>query len=226
MHLVEKAKEEVVNTARIIYREGLVFETWGNVSARPTENEVVITPSGIPYEKLTFADIVTVNLAGQVEEGMWKPSTELPLHLAIYEQRKDIKAIVHTHSSCAVAFAVSRQDIPVVLEEQAQIVGGPVKAADYALPGSVELTENALKILRKEGSAVLLANHGLVGIGKDLATALQICRIIERSARIILWSKLLGSPYILSPGDVTELRKNFLLTYGQDNPPANSKCGE
>ena len=222
MYLVEKAKEEVVNTARIIYREGLVFETWGNVSARPTENEVVITPNGIPYEKLTFVDIVTVNLAGQAEEGKWKPSTELPLHLAIYRQRKDIKAIVHTHSSCALAFAVSRQDIPVVLEEQAQIVGGPVKVADYALPGSVELAENALKILGKDGGAVLLANHGLVGIGEDLSTALQICRIIERSARIILWSKLLGSPYILSPGDITELRYNFLRTYGQDNPPANS----
>lgn len=222
MYLVEKAKEEVVNTARIIYREGLVFETWGNVSAKPTENEVVITPSGIPYEKLTFIDIVTVSLAGQVKEGKWKPSTELPLHLAIYEQRKDIGAIVHTHSSCALAFAVSRQDIPVVLEEQAQIVGGPVKVADYALPGSVELADNALRVLGKEGSAVLLANHGLVGIGEDLTTALQICRIIERSARIILLSKLLGSPYILSLEDVAELRNNFLLAYGQGNPAANS----
>ena len=222
MYLVEKAKEEVVNTARIIYREGLVFETWGNVSARPTENEVVITPSGIPYEKLTFVDIVTVNLAGQAEEGKWKPSTELPLHLAIYRQREDIKAIVHTHSSCALAFAASRQDVPVVLEEQAQIVGGPVKVADYALPGSTELAENALKILGNEENAVLLANHGLVGIGKDLTTALQICRIIERSARIILWSKLLGSPYILSPEDVTALRNNFLFAYGQNNPAANS----
>jgi L-fuculose-phosphate aldolase len=117
---------------------------------------------------------------------------------------------------------VSRQDIPVVLEEQAQIVGGPVKVADYAFPGSIELAESALKILGKDGSAVLLANHGLVGIGEDLTTALQICRIIERSARIILWSKPLGSPYILSPGDVTELRNNYLQTYGQGDPAANS----
>lgn len=218
MYLVEKTKEEVVNTAHTIHREGLVFETWGNVSSRPTEDEIVITPSGISYEKLNFVDMVTVNMSGKVKEGKWKPSTELPLHLAIYKARKDIRAIVHTHSSCAVAFAVSRQEIPVVLEEQAQIVGNPVRVADYALPGSDELAVNVLKILGEGENAALLANHGLVGIGEDLPTALQICRIIERNARIILWSKLLGSPYILKPEDVAELRKNYLQNYIQKNP--------
>lgn len=215
MNVVEKAKEEVVNIARTIYKEGLVFETWGNVSCRPTEAEIVITPSGIHYEKLQFVDIVVVNISGKVEQGRWKPSTELPLHLAIYKAREDVKAIIHTHSALATAFAVCRREIPVVIEELAQIVGGPVRVADYAPPGSNELALNAVKALGQEENAVLLANHGLVVLAHDLPTALQRCRTIERSAQIILWSKILDSPFILETEEVERLRKKYLLEYGQ-----------
>jgi L-fuculose-phosphate aldolase len=215
LNLVEKVKEEVVNIAHTIYKEALVFETWGNVSSRPTESQVVITPSGIPYENLHFVDMVVVDIDGEVEQGRWKPSTELPLHLAVYKARKDIKAIIHTHSIFATAFAVSRQDIPVVIEDLAQVVGGPVRVADYAQPGSNELALNAVKALGQEGNAVLLANHGLVVLGKDLSTALQRCRVIERNAQIIVWSKLLGSSFILEPEEVSLLRKKYLFDYGQ-----------
>ncbi|RJX25138.1 MAG: class II aldolase/adducin family protein [Dethiobacter sp.] len=213
--MVEKVKEEVVNIAHTIYKEALVFETWGNVSSRPTESQVVITPSGIPYEKMHFVDMVVVNIDGEVEQGKWKPSTELPLHLAVYKARKDVKAIIHTHSVFATAFAVSRQDIPVVIEDLAQVVGGAVRVADYGQPGSNELALNAVKALGQEGNAVLLANHGLVVLGRDLSTALQRCRVIERNAQITMWSKLLGSPFMLKPEEIAQLRKNFLFDYGQ-----------
>lgn len=215
MNIVEKVKEEVVNIAHTIYKEALVFETWGNVSSRPTESQVVITPSGIPYEKMHFVDMVVVNIDGEVEQGKWKPSTELPLHLAVYKARKDVKAIIHTHSVFATAFAVSRQDIPVVIEDLAQVVGGAVRVADYGQPGSNELALNAVKTLGQEGNAVLLANHGLVVLGRDLSTALQRCRVIERNAQITMWSKLLGSPFMLKPEEIAQLRKNFLFDYGQ-----------
>ncbi len=215
MNIVEKVKEEVVNIAHTIYKEALVFETWGNVSSRPTESQVVITPSGIPYEKMHFVDMVVVNIDGEVEQGKWKPSTELPLHLAVYKARKDVKAIIHTHSVFATAFAVSRQDIPVVIEDLAQVVGGAVRVADYGQPGSNELALNAVKALGQEGNAVLLANHGLVVLGRDLSTALQRCRVIERNAQITMWSKLLGSPFMLKPEEIAQLRKNFLFDYGQ-----------
>lgn len=217
MNPVEKAKEGVVSTAYSIHKEGLVFETWGNVSCRPTDDRIVITPSGIPYEQLKFVDMVVVNIKGEVEEGRWKPSTELPLHRAVYEARTDIRAIVHTHSICATAFAVSRQDIPVVVEDQAQVVGGPVKIVEYAQSGSEELAFNAVKALGKDGLAVLLANHGVLSVGSDLPSALQRCRIIERNAQIVLWSKLLGSPFLLDPEEVARLRNCFLNNYGQKN---------
>ena len=214
MNVIEHVIEEVAGIARAIYNEGLVFETWGNISSRPAENQVVITPSGIHYEKLQYVDMVVVNMSGEIEEGRWKPSTELPLHLAIYRARDDVKAIIHTHSLLAAAFAVCRQEIPVVTEELAQVVGGAVKVAEYAPPGSKELALNAVRTLGQEGNAVLLANHGLVVAGSDLPTALQRCRVIERNAQIIIWSKLLGSPFILSDAEVEQLRINFLHNYG------------
>ena len=212
---MERAKRELVNAAYTAYQEGLVFETWGNISCRPAENRIVITPSGIPYKKLRFFDLVVVNPSGKTLQGRWKPSTELLLHLAIYKKRKEIRAIVHTHSVYAAAFAVSREEIPVALEEQAQVVGGTIKVAKYAPPGSKELADNTLAALGDESNAALLANHGLISVGPDLATAMQRCRVIERNACVLLWSKSLGPPFILNQEDVAALRKDFLLHYGQ-----------
>ena len=210
MSAVGKVKEEVVKTAHTIFEEGMVFETWGNVSGRPSEEQVVITPSGIHYKKLQYVDMVVVNISGDLEEGKWKPSTELPLHLAVYQARKDVRAIIHTHSVLSMAFAVCRQEIPVVSEELAQ-----VKIADYAPAGSNELALNAVKALGHDGNAVLLSNHGLVVLGNDFQSALLRCRVIERNAQLIIWSKALGSPHLLNPEEVKELRNNYLYGYGQ-----------
>ena len=212
---VQEAKEEVLKTAQLIYEEGLVFETWGNVSAKAVDNEIVITPSGIPYSQMQLSDIVVVSSRGNTLEGRRKPSTELPLHLAIYNAREEIKGIVHTHSIYSTAFAVSRMEIPVVLEEQAQVIGSPVKVSRYALPGSTELAQYTVETLGKEGTAVLLANHGLVTTGENLKLALQKCRVIERNALIFLWSSTLGTPAVLGEEEVKKLRNSFLHKYGQ-----------
>lgn len=210
LNLVEKAKEELVNVAHTLYTEGLVFGSWGNLSLRASENQVVITPSGISYEKLQFVDMVVVNMSGEIEGGKWKPSIEMPLHLSLYRAREDIKAIIHTHSNYVTAFAVAREEIPVVVEEMAQVVGRSIKVAEYALPGTQELADNATAVLGEEGNAVLLANHGLVTVGPDLSTALLRCRIIERSAFIYVTAKILGTPYTLTEKDILQLRRNFL----------------
>jgi len=213
---VEKAREEVVNFAHIVSREGLCFSTWGNLSCRPEKDRTVITPSGIPYEDLQPADMIVLNLDGVVEEGRWKPSTELPLHLEIYKAREDVKAIIHTHSKYATAFAVARREIAPATEEMAQLFGGSVPAAEYAFPGSQELAVHASRALGKSGFAVLLANHGTVCVGASLAEALLRARVIERSAEILLWSTLLGDPFLLSNGETSKLRDLFLKHYGQE----------
>ncbi len=215
MNLVEKAKEEIVIISRKLMEEGLAFESWGNISCHPVENQVVITPSAIPYGELHYVDMVVVDLQGHIQESRWKPSSELPLHLAIYRARQDVKAIIHAHSVYAAAFAVVRREISVGLEEMAQVVGGAVPVAAYASPGSSALAEQAVKAMGKKGNAVLLASHGLVTVGKNLGEALLRCRVIERNARILLYAAFLGTPIPLEEKEINFLHNTFIHTYGR-----------
>jgi len=215
LNIVEKAKEEVVSTARKIIQEGLAFGTWGNISCRPADDRIIVTPSGIPYSNLQYIDMVVVDLQGRVEESRWKPSTELPLHLAVYRAREDIRSIIHVHSVYASAFAVTRQAIPVALEEMAQLIGKEVPITAYALPGSNELGENAVSALGEKGYAVLLASHGLIATGEYLNEVLLRCLVIERSARIQIYARLIGAPVLLEDKEIAILRDKYINSYGQ-----------
>ena len=196
-------------------QEGLSFGTWGNISCRPVEDRVVITPSGIPYGELQYVDMVVLDLDGRVEDSRWKPSTEMPLHLAVYRARQDIRAIVHLHSVYASAFAVARREIPVVLEEMAQVLGGKVPLAAYAFPGSGELAEQAVNTLGRKGNALLLSSHGLVAVGERLEEALLRCRVVERNARILLYANMLGTPVLLDEHEINYLHEEYSRSYGQ-----------
>ncbi len=215
MNILKDTREEVLSTARKIMASELNFGTWGNISCRRAVDKVIITPSGIPYSDLGDEDICMLDLQGQVIDGCRIPSTELPLHLAIYRAREDIQAIVHVHSKYASAFAVTRQEIPVALEEMAQLLGGVVPIADYALPGSDMLGDKAVTALG-EGYAVLLASHGLVAVGSQLEEALLRCLVIERSARVLLLSRLLGPPVLLEQAEIIALREKYTQFYGQE----------
>ncbi len=213
---LEKTQKTLLKNTLAMYREGLIFGSWGNLSCKLGEDKIIITPSALPYDNLQYTDMVVVDLeTGTVVEGKWKPSSELPLHLAIYKSRRDVQAIVHTHSIFSSAFAVARQEIPVALEELAQLAGGNIPVAKYALPGSDKLADNAAKTLGTESFGVLLANHGLITVGEDLEAAAQRSRVIERNAQVLLWSNLLGTPGLLEKEEVKELRRKFLYFYGQ-----------
>jgi len=162
---------------------------------------------------MTPDDIVLVD--GDTITGRWKPSTELLLHQAIYEKRPDVGAIVHTHSIFATAFAVAERPIPAVTEEMAQVIGGSVEPAPYAPCGSSALAELAARHLNRK-QAVLLAKHGLVGVGRDLKEALLSCIIVEKTAQIAAVANMLGGCSELSPDEIRELRENYLYKYGQD----------
>ena len=205
------AAKRVVATSKRMVNCGFVVGTWGNVSTR-IEEKFVITPSGMNYDKLSPKDMVIVDMDGNVVEGRWNPSIETPLHMAIYKARKDVNAIVHTHSIFASAVAVARCGIPPIIEDLVQVVGGEVNVATYALPGTKELAENVVKEL-SDKNAVLLANHGVVGVGRGLEEAFMVCEIVEKSAQILIYSKMLGNPVILNAEDVKHLRKFFLTRY-------------
>lgn len=194
---------------------GMVAGTWGNISAwDSSRNGYWITPTGMDYLSLAEEDLVLLNLEGRVIEGERKPSSEYLLHEAVYRSRPEIKGIVHSHSPYATSHAVARMSLPGLVEDLVMIVGGEVEVAEYHLPGTKELAEAALAALKDKG-AVLLANHGLVGVGSSVEEALKVCQVVEKSAQIHLMSRLLGGPVLLSQEDIDIMRGTYLHKYGQ-----------
>ena len=209
-----KERRDLLETAQEISTSGMVIATWGNVSIR-IENQplFLITPSGMSYKTMTIEDLVLVDMLGNMVDGLWKPSVESPLHAEIYQNRSDVVAIVHVHSPYATAFAVAGKTIPVILEETAQVIGHEILTAPYAICGSRELALNAVQTLGA-GRAVLLANHGLIGLGKSLSDALKVCHIVEETAKIAVLASSLGQLNILSSAEVSLLNHSF-QNYGQ-----------
>jgi len=209
-----KERKEVLAAALQMFNDEMVLGTWGNVSRRiPGESLLLITPSGMDYPTMTPEDIVLLDLNQQRIEGIRTPSTESRLHIEIYRQRPDVNAVVHVHSTFASAFAVAGKSIPVILEETAQVIGHPIQAAPYITCGTDELAVQATRSLG-EGRAVLLANHGLVGVGPDLAAALKVCKIAEKTAMICLYANSLGQVNELSSENIKALKEQ-LTHYGQ-----------
>lgn len=213
----DKRAEEIVEACRVMMAAGLVVGTWGNVSRRCPPGSFLITPSGVSYTDLKPEHLTRVDLESGECSGVMRPSTEARMHAAIYRARSDVEAIVHTHSAHAAVFAVNRMEIPPLLEEMAQVVGGCVRVARYASPGTRELATNAVEALQGL-AAVLLANHGLVGVGRTLGEALTVCQVVEKSAQVFLWAKLNGTPHLLGEEDVQSLRREFIQNYGQHPP--------
>ncbi len=215
--VVDKVKEQVIKTGARMAAAGLVTGAWGNISARlPGESLFVITPSGIPYEAINQTDLVVVNGAGRIIEGDRKPSTELMLHTAIYSACVHAGAIVHSHSIYASALAVAGKTLPPILEDQVQLVGGAVRVARYARAGTADLAAAAVDALG-QGKAVLLANHGLVGLGSTVEEAYQVCQVVEKAAQVYIFAELIGQAVVIPPGDVSAVRESFLTGYGQQD---------
>jgi L-fuculose-phosphate aldolase len=208
-------REELIKVALEIYENKLVVGTWGNVSMRISNTKhLLITPSGMDYREIKPADIVLLNMEGEVLEGKWKPSSETPMHVAIYKNRADVGAIVHVHSTFASVFAVLHQSIPVILEETAQVIGHKIETAPYASCGTQELADCTASALGADKKAVLMANHGLLGVGRNLKDALRVCYIAEKTAMITVYAQNLGDIKELPEEDINLLNKKFAY-YGK-----------
>lgn len=204
---------ELCKTGRLLLEKKLAAGTWGNISVRQSKEEFLITPSGHPYETLLDEDICQVALTdGAQTGGRLTPSSEAPLHRAIYQARPDVGAIVHTHSLYASACAVAGKDIPPIIEDLIQLAGGVIHVADYALPGTEALAAAAVNAL-DDRQAVLLANHGAVACGETLTEALMIAEVLEKAAQIYILAEQLGGAHLLSDADVQCMRSFYLQSY-------------
>lgn len=195
-------KQMLLDTARDLLHKGLVEGTSGNLSARLPSGEVVMTPSSLNYEEMTLGDLVVCDLDGNVIAGERPPTTEKELHLACLRRYDDIHAVIHSHAIYCSMFAVVRQPIPCVIEELDIYVGGEVPVAEYRMTGTDELADEVARFVG-DRAAVLMANHGLLAVGKDLRDAMKVTALVERTARIVWGSRLLGEAVPL-PGETIE----------------------
>ena len=209
----EEIRAKILKTGCALLDKGRGASTWGNISARiPHTDLLAITPSGRNYRSLVKDDLVIINKEGKTVEGHLPPSSELPLHLAVYQARSDIQAIVHTHSVFASSCAVAHKNIPPIIEDLVQLIGGGVDVAEYALPGTSALAGNAVKALG-EKNAALLANHGVLGCGGSLTEAMTACELVEKAAQIYIYAAQLGTVNLLSGKDIDVMHQFYLEHY-------------
>jgi L-fuculose-phosphate aldolase len=188
-----EVRQAVLSAAKEMVSCGLVEGTSGNVSGRLPDGRVVLTPSSLGYDVMQLEDLVVTDAEGNVLEGERPPTTEKALHLACLRRHADIGAVIHCHALFASMFAVAREPIPCVIEEFDVYVGGDVPVAEYQLTGSDELAGEVSGWVADRG-AVLMANHGLLCVGKHPADVLKVARLVERTAQIVWGAKLLGRP--------------------------------
>lgn len=209
-------KKLILDSGLRMFQSGLTVETWGNISVRdPNTGLVYLTPSGMRYDLINEDDIVVAKEDGIIVEGKRKPTIEKDMHLGIYRQRRDVNAIVHTHPVYSQVFAVLREDIPPIIDEAAQIMGGPVKCAKYGLPGTAELAGNCLDVLKDSGYACLLANHGAVCIGMDMDMAFKVAAVLEMTAHIYLLARSIGTPVAFDEKEIAFMHDFAYHKYGQ-----------
>jgi L-fuculose-phosphate aldolase len=209
---VAAAWDELVATARRTVADGLVVGTSGNVSVRVGDT-VLVTPTGVPYDRLRPEDAVGVDLEGRQVLGSLVPTSELPMHLAIH-RATDARAVVHTHAAHATAVSALVPELPLI-HYMAGALGGPVRVAPYATYGTPELAENMLQALTGR-TACLLQNHGTIAYGASLSQAFDRTAQLEWMSRVwLLASSVPGlSPTLLSPEQVEEAGER-LGRYGQ-----------
>ena len=170
-------------TRRAYFQDKLFAATSGNLSFFDRETgRMTITPGSYPYEDMTEEDMVVIDLDGNVTEGRRRPSSEWRLHAAIYRAFEGMSAVVHTHSPFATSFAINQLPIPVVLYEIAWFLGGDIPLAQGALPGSPEVGENCVKVL-KDRYGCLMGSHGAMAMGETLAQAYTRAVYIEDAAK-------------------------------------------
>ena len=199
-------QSQLVQTAQRAYREKMFAATSGNLSVFDRESgKIYITPGSFPYEKMTPEDIMAIDLDGNVLEGKHSPSSEWRMHAAIYRADKRVNAIVHTHSPYATAFAINHMRIPAVLYEMVFFLGGDIPVAEGAIPGTPEVGENCVPVL-KERNGCLMANHGALAVGDTLDRAYTRAVYVEDAAKAYSVALTHGKTYEIGAEAENEIR--------------------
>jgi L-fuculose-phosphate aldolase len=202
-------KAQVIDACNELVRLGLTTGTSGNVSARvPDSAQVVVSPSSVRYESMTVADVCTVDVdSGDQVDGDRNPTSELLMHLAVYRARPDAGAVIHAHTLHTTALSLLGKGIPPIMDEQVGLLGGEVSLCPHMLPGSEALASTVVEHIA-DRRAVILAHHGMLGCGRDVQQALDVCQATDRLAHIYLLALRAGEPATL-PEEAQRLERMY-----------------
>ncbi|MEZ4600666.1 MAG: L-fuculose-phosphate aldolase [Syntrophotaleaceae bacterium] len=209
----QEHREAIVRFGRKMIDSQLTTGSGGNLSICDRSQDLIaISPSGIEYFDMEPSDVVVVDTTGVIVKGDRNPSSELDFHLALYRHRRDIGAVVHTHSVYATTIACLGWELPPV-HYLIGFSGRKVPLAPYATFGTRQLADNLVGAIG-DYNAVLLANHGLVTVGPTLERAFAAAEEIELVARIFYQARSIGEPVLLDDGEMDRVIEKF-KGYGQ-----------
>jgi L-fuculose-phosphate aldolase len=197
-------REDIVRVGRLMFDKGWIAANDGNITIRLDDGRILATPTGVSKGMMRPEDLILCNSQGERIEGERDVTTEMAMHVVIYQTRADVRAVVHAHPPVATGFAVSGRALNQALLPEVVICLGSVPLADYGQPGTPALTEGMLPYIPKY-DALLMANHGAVAYGGEVFQAYFRMETVEHFARITLVSELLGGPRVLPRAEIQKL---------------------
>lgn len=215
-------RHEMVEAGKRLYFKDLVAACDGNISARLSDNEFLVTPSGVSKGFFTADQILKIDSSGKVMEGYGKPTRETEMHLGIYRERPDVKGVVHAHPPLATGFGCTDEAFDRVLLPEVVFELGSIAVAEYAVPTTKEVAESIVRVLDEHTNAVVLSNHGAVTMGPSVLQAYYNMETLEAVARITMTAQQVGTPRYLSSRQVDDLHTML----GRSTPGVRQASGQ
>jgi L-fuculose-phosphate aldolase len=215
-------RAEITRFCHLIYEKTFVASTDGNISVRLPDGNIMCTPTICNKGFVKPDDMVVIDAKGKRIKGDRKASSEIAMHLLIYEMRPDANAVVHAHPACATAYAAAGIPLTTALISEVVLALGCIPLAEYGTPGTPELTDQ-LRPYVSNFDALLMANHGVVTYGANLEEAFNRMDTVEHFAKISIYTKILGRERLLSNEDVEKLMVQRQKYYGLEGSDAKLK---
>jgi L-fuculose-phosphate aldolase len=197
-------REDIIKVGQLVFQKGWVAANDGNISIRLDPDRLLCTPTGVCKGMMQVDDLIICDMKGNKISGRNERTSEIAMHITVYELRPDIKSVVHAHPPVATGFATAGKSLNLALLPEVVIGLGCVPLAAYGLPGTPALTEPMLPLIPKY-DALMMANHGAVCYGEDVFKAYFKMETMEHFARIQLVAELLGGPTVLPRTEVDKL---------------------
>lgn len=206
--MIGKYKKDMIKTGKELYDKGILIGTDGNMSIRVSDDQLLITASGVCKGKLTEKDIVLVNFKGEVLEGP-KPARDIRMHLAVYEMDGSARAIVHAHPPAITGCAITKMSMDRMILPEVAFNLGDVVMTRYTTPTTIEVPMEIKRILGegKKTKALILANHGATTWGNDIFDAFYKMQTLEMYIKALVVSRILGEPSYLSNEEAMKIRQ-------------------